>query len=175
MKDDWIERPETYLGAQLSQKVTGGVKCWTMTSEQSVKAAIANVEAKLCESQQRLPSQCVTPMQANYRPKPDVTAEMKIEGSKVTKRLRDSECRPIGTASDNPLIDTRKYIVEFTDGHSEALSANLIAWNCRKPLVVDGDPTMAYKEWKKTVREFRINQTTTEPYSPWQNRAELDV
>jgi hypothetical protein len=42
-------------------------------------------------------------------------------------------------------------------------------------LVVDGDPTMAYKEWKKTVREFRINQTTTEPYSPWQNRVEIDV
>ena len=36
-------------------------------------------------------------------------------------------------------------------------------------LVVNGDPTMAYKEWKKTVREFRINQRTTEPYSPWQN------
>jgi hypothetical protein len=42
-------------------------------------------------------------------------------------------------------------------------------------LVVDGDPTMAYKEWKRTVREFRINQRTTEPYSPWQNRAEIDV
>jgi hypothetical protein len=42
-------------------------------------------------------------------------------------------------------------------------------------LVVDGDPTMAFKEWRKTIREFRINQTTTEPYSPWQNRAELDV
>ena len=42
-------------------------------------------------------------------------------------------------------------------------------------LVVDGDPTMAYKEWQKTIREFRVNQTTTEPYSPWQNRAELDV
>lgn len=42
-------------------------------------------------------------------------------------------------------------------------------------LIVDNDPTMAYEEWRKTVREFRINQRTTEPYSPWQNRAELDV
>jgi hypothetical protein len=42
-------------------------------------------------------------------------------------------------------------------------------------LVVDNDPTMAYKQWKQTVREFRINQTMTEPYSPWQNKAELDV
>jgi hypothetical protein len=42
-------------------------------------------------------------------------------------------------------------------------------------LVVDGDPTMAYKQWKSTVKEYRIHQTTTEPYSPWQNKAELDV
>ena len=41
-------------------------------------------------------------------------------------------------------------------------------------LVVDGDPTMAYKEWQKMIREFRVNQTTTEPYLPRQNRAELD-
>jgi transposase InsO family protein len=42
-------------------------------------------------------------------------------------------------------------------------------------LLVDNAPTMAYKEWQKTVREYRINQRMTEPYSPWQNRAELDV
>ena len=42
-------------------------------------------------------------------------------------------------------------------------------------LATDGDPTMAYKAWKDTIREYRIKQTTTEPYSPWQNHAELDV
>ena len=42
-------------------------------------------------------------------------------------------------------------------------------------LVTDGDPTMAYKAWKDMIREYRIKQTTTEPYSPWQNCAELDV
>ena len=42
-------------------------------------------------------------------------------------------------------------------------------------LVTDGDPTMAYKAWKDTIQEYRIKQTTTEPYSPWQNCAELDV
>jgi hypothetical protein len=46
---------------------------------------------------------------------------------RVTKRLRDAEGRPIGTAHDNPLLDTREYGVELRDGHSEALSANLIA------------------------------------------------
>jgi hypothetical protein len=50
-----------------------------------------------------------------------------IEFGRVTKRLRDAEGRPIGTAHDNPLLDTREYDVEFRDGHSESLSANLIA------------------------------------------------
>ncbi len=87
LKDDRIERPETYLGAQLSQKVIGGVECWTMTSQQYVKAAIANVEAKLGKSRQRLPSRCVTPMQANYRPELDVTSKMKIEGIRYCQEL----------------------------------------------------------------------------------------
>jgi hypothetical protein len=42
-------------------------------------------------------------------------------------------------------------------------------------LVTDGDPTMAYKAWKDMIREFRMKQTTTEPYSPWQNCSELEV
>jgi hypothetical protein len=32
---------------------------------------------------------------------------------KVTKRLRDKDGRPIGTANDNPLIDTRMYEANF--------------------------------------------------------------
>ena len=42
-------------------------------------------------------------------------------------------------------------------------------------LFINKVSTMAYKEWKDTIREYRIKQTTTEPYSPWQNHAELDV
>ena len=50
-----------------------------------------------------------------------------VQFAKVTKHLRDAEGRPIGTASDNPLLDTREYEVEFLDGHVESMSANLIA------------------------------------------------
>jgi hypothetical protein len=87
LKDDKIEEPEMYLGAQLSQKIISGVECWTMSSEQYIKAAIANVEAKLNESGQRLPTRCTTPMQANYRPELDVTAEMKIAGVRYYQEL----------------------------------------------------------------------------------------
>ncbi len=66
LKDDRIEKPEMYLGATLAEKNISGIMCWTMSSEQYVKAAIANVEAKLDESGQRLPTRCTSPLQTNY-------------------------------------------------------------------------------------------------------------
>jgi hypothetical protein len=52
LKDDKIEKPTSYLGAQVSQKVIGGVKFWTMSLGQYVKSVIANVEAKLDKTRQ---------------------------------------------------------------------------------------------------------------------------
>ena len=51
------------------------------------------------------------------------------EFAKVTKRLRDKDGLPIGTANDNPILDSRLYEVEYADGHKEALAANTIAEN----------------------------------------------
>ena len=47
----------------------------------------------------------------------------------VKRRAIDSEGRPIGIGSSNPLTDTRVYEVEFLDGTKESLSANIIAEN----------------------------------------------
>jgi hypothetical protein len=47
---------------------------------------------------------------------------------RVTKLLpRDADGQPIGTANDNPLLDTREYLVQFLDGHIKAIVAILIA------------------------------------------------
>jgi hypothetical protein len=56
--------------------------CWTISSEQYVKAAIVNVEAKfLVESGQQLPTRCTLSLQGNYIPGfLDVSAEFNIEG-----------------------------------------------------------------------------------------------
>ena len=53
------------------------------------------------------------------------------EASKATvvSRERDHDGRPIGKRHANPLFDTRLYEVEFPDGSTEAVSANLIAEN----------------------------------------------
>ena len=49
--------------------------------------------------------------------------------AKVTKRLRDADGLPIGTANENPILDSRVYEVEYSDGHKTSLAANLIAEN----------------------------------------------
>ena len=49
--------------------------------------------------------------------------------ARVNKRLKDSNGLPIGTADQNPLMDTRMYEVEFADGEKASLRANYIAEN----------------------------------------------
>ena len=43
--------------------------------------------------------------------------------------MRDNHGNPIGTANDNPILDSRMYEVQFADGHQQAMAANLIAEN----------------------------------------------
>ena len=49
--------------------------------------------------------------------------------AKVTKRLRDADGIPIGTANDNPILDSRLYEVEHMDGLISHITANQIAEN----------------------------------------------
>ena len=44
------------------------------------------------------------------------------EFARVTKCLRDKDGLPIGTANDNPIIDTCLYKVEYLDRHKASLS-----------------------------------------------------
>ena len=48
---------------------------------------------------------------------------------RVTKRARDSDGNPLGTVHENPILNTRQYIVEFNDGDEAELAANVIAAN----------------------------------------------
>ena len=49
--------------------------------------------------------------------------------ARVKKQLKDNQGQPIGIASDNPILDTIMYEVEYQDGHTAALAANLISEN----------------------------------------------
>ena len=44
-------------------------------------------------------------------------------------RKRDSDGNPIRRTNDNPILDSRHYLVEFDDGNVSELTANVIAKN----------------------------------------------
>ena len=47
--------------------------------------------------------------------------------ARVTKRVKDSNGKSIGTRHDNPMLDTRKYEVQFDDGYQAEYFANVLA------------------------------------------------
>jgi len=49
--------------------------------------------------------------------------------AKVKRRAVDFEGKPIGVANDNPLLDSREYLVEFLNGQEAIYRANIIAEN----------------------------------------------
>ena len=53
---------------------------------------------------------------------------------------------PIGTAHDNPILDTRVYEVEFPDGHRASLSANAIAENLFAQVDDEGNRRVLFDE-----------------------------
>ena len=51
----------------------------------------------------------------------------------------DLDGKPLGTAHDNPILDTRQYIVQFKDGDEAELAANVIATNMYAQCDPDGN------------------------------------
>ena len=88
LKGDKAEPPEMYLGGGIAKVSTGsGTKCWTMSSEQYVKTAVANVEEKLNKSNLRLPTKCPTPCTSGYHPANDTSPELNAEGTNYYQEL----------------------------------------------------------------------------------------
>ena len=52
-----------------------------------------------------------------------------LHSATVKRRAVDDEGKPIGVANNNPLLDSRQYEVEYLDGTTETLTANVIAEN----------------------------------------------
>ncbi len=46
---------------------------------------------------------------------------------RVTACKRNRDSNPVGCANDNPILDTRSYIVDFDDGDQTKLTTNMIA------------------------------------------------
>jgi hypothetical protein len=66
--------------------------------------------------------------------------------AQVKRRAVDVEGRPIGRLSSNPILDSRQYEVEFLDGETEILTANLIAENLLVQVDKEGRGQMMINE-----------------------------
>ena len=75
--------------------------------------------------------------------------------ARVTKRLKDSKGIPIGTADQNPLLDTRMYEVEFADGEKASLTANYIVENLFAQVDDEGNCQVLMNE----IIDYRTNGT----------------
>ena len=80
LKGNKVKPPELYLGVQLGTMQVKGNEGWFMSSVKYVKSAIQNIEKTLRKTGQWLPSKCKTPLAYGYRPKLDVTPELKSDG-----------------------------------------------------------------------------------------------
>ena len=70
-----------------------------------------------------------------------------VQFGRVVKRFRDKDGLPIGTAHDNPILNTRMYEVEFQDGHSRAsMAANAIAENLLAQVDDEGNRHVLFEE-----------------------------
>ena len=88
LKGDKAEPPYMYLGALLQRVETAsGEKCWAMSSEKNVRAAVINFEERLFKSECRLPSKSDTPMATMYNPAEDVSKELNADGLQAYQEM----------------------------------------------------------------------------------------
>ena len=64
----------------------------------------------------------------------------------VTKRFCDDDGNPIGTAHENPILDTRMYELEYNGAHTVSVSANIIAENLFHQVNNEGHRMMVLDE-----------------------------
>ncbi len=72
--------------------------------------------------------------------------------AKVKRRVRDEEGNPVGRADNNPLLDSRKYKVEYVNRHVEELTANAIAENLIAQVDEEGQRQMMMSE----IIDYRV-------------------
>ncbi|KAI2499334.1 Reverse transcriptase (RNA-dependent DNA polymerase) [Fragilaria crotonensis] len=69
-----------------------------------------------------------------------------VQFGHVVKCMRDKDGLPIGTANDNPILDSRLYEVEFQDGYKTSLAANAIAENLFAQIDDEGNRHVLFQE-----------------------------
>lgn len=102
-----------------------------------------------------LDSSRATPEENDYSPEELdklVGAQLKrFDGSKdlrgtVKARLRDEDGKPVGKQNNNPFLDTREWVIDWSDGAESVLSHNIVADSIYSIVDVEGRETLLFKE-----------------------------
>lgn len=64
---------------------------------------------------------------------------------RVTKRLKSDDGTPVGVRNNNPLLDSREYVVELADGTQQEFAANIIAENLYSQCDTEGHQYMIFR------------------------------
>ena len=73
----------------------------------------------------------------------------------MPKRARDNDDNGIGCANENPILDTRGYVVEFDDDEKAELAANTIAQSMYAHCELDGNQFSMFD----SIVDFRRSTT----------------
>ena len=123
LKDDKMEKPDVYLGAELSSMDNErGDECWAMSSDKYCAAMVANIEDILAKKGLRLPSRCNMPIKHGYRPEMDCTAELKADGLQWYQEMIGSLRWAVEIGRVDILLETAimsKHLALPREGHLE--------------------------------------------------------
>ena len=80
-----------------------------------------------------------------------IVEEHGFHQGRVKKRAVDAEGKPIGIPNDNVLLDGCAHEIEFADGQTEILAANVVAGNLLAGMDAEGNRFVFMDEIEKTA------------------------
>ena len=96
-----------------------------------------------------------------------------LKHGRVKKRARDKEGNLIGKKNMNPILDTSAYLVEFNDGDSQEIAANVILENLMSQCDTEGrqytiyDGICGHRQHNESNVEPDIDQRSKKTTRGW--------
>lgn len=171
-KNDKIEPPTNYLGARLAYKQLNEVECWTITSVDYIKAAVANVEESLKSKRYRLPSKATTPMVNSFIPELDGSPELEAADIQFFQELIGmlrwaTEIGRVDVLFETSLLS--QYQAAPREGHLEQALHIFSYLKHRPKLTLYFDPTIPnidYGQFQTTRADFAEHYRDAEESLP---------
>ena len=87
-KNDIIDPPTSYLGAQLKKKrLPNGQHFWSLSSDKYVNATIQNIDEIIKKKGRKVPTKVRTPMTSDFVPKLDSSPELSKEDKSLYQEM----------------------------------------------------------------------------------------